>query len=64
MPVDALYDTDASMNFMAKRFFVPCNMKYKLISCNWSIAGVGGEILRLVGECFVHFQIGYRVFRD
>ena len=58
MPVNALYDTGTSMSCMAKRFFDTLTMKPKLIPCNQYIAGTGGKILRLVGECFIHLQIG------
>ena len=64
MPVDALYDTGASMSCMVKRFFDTLTVKPKLIPYNQSIAGTGGKILRLVGECFIHLQVGKRVFRD
>ena len=64
MPVNALYDTGSSMSCMAKRFFETLLMKLKLIPCNSFIAGVEGKTLRLVGECFIHLQIGKRVFRD
>ena len=52
MPVDALYDTGASKSCMARRFFDTLAMKPKLIPCNQSIVGAGGEILRPVGEYF------------
>ena len=64
MPVDALYNTGASMSCMTKRFFDTLTVKPKQIPCNRSIAGAGGEILRPVGECFICLQIGKRVFRD
>ena len=64
MPVDELYDTGVSMTCMAKRFFDTLAMKPKLIPCNRSIAGAGSKTLRWVGECFIHLQIGKRVFRD
>ena len=49
---------------MAKRFFDTLIIKPKLIPCNRSTAGTGGEILRLIGEHFIHLQIGKTVFRD
>ena len=64
MSVDALYDTGASMSCMAKRFFDRLAVNPKLIPCSRSIAGAGGETLRLAGECIIHLQIGKRVFRD
>ena len=63
VPVNGLYDTGASMNCMAKRFFDTLPMKPKLIPCNRFIAGMGGETLKPVGECFIHLQIGKGVFR-
>ena len=64
MPVDTLYDIGASMSCMVKRFFDTLAMKLKLIPCNQSIAGVRGKILRLLGEWFIHLQIGKIIFRD
>ena len=64
IPVDALYDTGVSMSCMAKWFFDTLAIKPKLIPCNRSIAATGGKTLRPVGECFIHLQIGERVFRN
>ena len=64
LPVNALYDTGASMSCMAKRFFHSLPIKPKLIQCDRYIAGMGGKALRLVGECFIQLQIGKRVFID
>ena len=64
VPVNTLHDTGMSMSCMAKWFFDTLPMKTKLIPCNRYIAGVGGETLRPVGECFIHLQIGRRVFQD
>ena len=47
MPVNALYDTGASMSCMAKQFFDTLPMKPKLIPCDRHIAGVGGKTLDL-----------------
>ena len=49
MPMDALYDAGMSMSCMAKRFFDTLTVKPKLIPCNQSTAGAGGEILWPVG---------------
>ena len=64
VPVNALYDTGTSMSCMAKRSIDTLLMKPKLIPCNRFIAGMGGDTLILVGECFIQLQIGKRVFRD
>ena len=64
VPVNALYDTCMSISCLAKWFFNTLPMKPKLIPCNWYIAGMGGETLKPVGKCFVHLQIGRRIFRD
>ena len=64
MPVNALYNTVTSMSCMAKQFFDTLHMNPKLIPCNRYIAGVGGKTLRPVGKCFIHLQIGRRIFRD
>ena len=63
MPVNMLYDTGASMSYMAKCFFdtLPIN---KLIPCDMYIASMGGKTLRPVGKCFIQLQTGKRVFRD
>ena len=64
VPVNELYDTGTSMSCMAKWFFDTLPMKPKLIPCNRYIAGMGGNTLRPVGECFIHLKIERRVFQD
>ena len=64
MHVDVLYDTGALKTCMAKRFFDTLTLKPMVLPCNRSIAGTEGEILRLVGKCFICLQIGKRVVRD
>ena len=50
-----LYDTGASMSYMAKSFFDTLSIKPKLIPCH--------RYMHL-GECFIQLQIGKWVFRD
>ena len=64
VPVNVPYNTGAAMSCMAKRVIGTPSMKPKLIPCKRFIAGMGGETLRLVGECFICLQIGKRVFRE
>ena len=64
MLVNALYDTCASMSYMAKWFFDTLLIKPKLIPCDRYIAGVGGKTLRPVAERFVKLQTGKWVFWD
>ena len=59
-----LYDTGALISCMAKRFFNTLPINPKLLPCNRYITGAGGEVLRLVGKCFVQLQFGKKVFRD
>ena len=64
MPVNVLYDTGTSMSCMEKRFVDMLPIKPKLISCDRYIAGMEGESLKGVGECFIQLHIGKRVLRD
>ena len=64
VPMKALHDTGTSMSCMAKRFFDTLPMKPKLMPFNKYIAGMGRDTLGPVGECFIHLQIGGRVFQD
>ena len=62
--VEALYDTGMSISDMGKCFFDQLQVKPKLIRCNRSISGAGGEAIIPVGECFIQLQISKRTFQD
>ena len=58
LEVEALYDIGTSISVMSNNFFDKLQYKPKLIRCNRSISGVGGEALVPIGECFIQLQIG------
>ena len=64
LEVESLYDTGTSISVMSKHFFDRLQNKPKLIRCNRSISGAGGETLIPVGKCFIQLQIGKRTFQD
>ena len=61
--VEALYDIGTSIGVMSKCFFDRLQNKPKLVRCDRSISGTGGEALITVGECFIQLQISKRMFQ-
>ena len=62
--VDTLYDTGVSISVMAKYLYDRIQNRPKLTKCNGNILSTSGEVLILVGECFIQLQIGKKLFMD
>ena len=60
--VTALFNTGASMSVISTRPFD--KPKPKILQCNRTLRGAGGEALIPKGECFLEIKIGKQMFRD
>ena len=63
-PATVLFDTGASMCVISTRFLNSLKHKPKIIRCNRTLRGAGGEALMPKGECFLQVKIGKQTFRD
>ena len=52
-PATALFDTGASISLISTRFFDSLKHKLKILKCNRTLRGAGGEVLIPKGECFL-----------
>ena len=62
-PVTALFNTGASMSVISTRLFDSLKHKPKILLCNRTLRGAGGEALIPKGECFLEVKIGKQTFR-
>ena len=55
-PATVLFDIGASMSVISTRFFDSLKHKPKIIKCNNTLRGAGGEALMPKGECFLQVK--------
>ena len=62
--VIALFDTGTSMSVISIKLFNSLKHQPKILQCNQTLRGAGGEALIPKGECFLQIKIGKQTFRD
>ena len=63
-PVTALFNTGATMSVISTKLFNSLKHKPKILQCNRTLRGDGGEACIPKGECFLQIKIGKQTFRD
>ena len=63
-PAIALFDTGASMSVISSKLFDSLQHKPKILQCNQTLRGAGGEALIPKNECFLQIKIGKQMFSD
>ena len=62
--VIALLDTGVSIRVTSTKLFNSVKDNPKILQCNRTLRGAGGEALNPKGECFLQFKICKQPFRD
>ncbi|MEE8207514.1 MAG: retropepsin-like aspartic protease, partial [Nitrosomonadaceae bacterium] len=64
LTVTALFDSGAGISVMSEQCFRQIEPNPKLNKCGRTVTGAGGNDLEPIGETFITFTLGRKIFRD